>query len=235
VHNEDFRKGGLHSRFDTIILPSQSEASILHGIRDGERSQGRAPGDDSTVMQRPEYTGGIELAGLTELEAFVRDGGTLIALDAATELPSQDFPLPVRTLLHAPEGGRDTEAPSGYYCPGSILRITVDDRNPIAFGMPKDAYAFSSGGQAFEVTLMPEFNKGDREVRTVARYADRNLLASGWISGERAVIGKPILLEARHGQGKVVLFGFRPQHRGQTFGTFKFLLNAVFLGSSKTL
>ena len=34
---------------------------------------------------------------------------------------------------------------------------------------------------------------------------------------------------------KVILFGFRPQHRGQTYGTFKFVLNTVFLGSSKTL
>jgi hypothetical protein len=235
VHNEDFRKGGLHARFDTIILPSQSAASILHGIRDGERSQERTPSDDIAAAQRPEYSGGIELAGLTELESFVRSGGTLIALDASTELPAQNFPLPIRLLLRAPEGGRDAEAPSGYYCPGSILRITVDNQNPIAFGMPKDAYAFSSGGQAFDVTLLPEFNQGEREVRTVARYAAKNLLASGWISGERAVLARPILVEARHGRGKVVLFGFRPQHRGQTYGTFKFLLNAIYLGSSTTV
>jgi hypothetical protein len=235
IHNDAFRTGGLRSRFDTIVLGSQSAASILHGIRDGERSQGRLAAEEAAFVQRPEYTGGIELAGLTELETFVREGGLLIALDAATELPVRDFPLPLSLLLRPAEAGRDTEAPSGYYCPGSILRISVDDQNPIAFGMPKEAYAFSNGGQAFEVTLLPEFNKGDREVRVIARYAARNLLASGWISGEGAVLGKPILTEARHGRGKVVLFGFRPQHRGQTFGTFKLLLNAVFLGSSTTL
>ncbi|MBI3758601.1 MAG: hypothetical protein HY269_02465, partial [Deltaproteobacteria bacterium] len=48
-------------------------------------------------------------------------------------------------------------------------------------------------------------------------------------------LGKPILVEARHGAGRVLLFGFRPQHRGQTFGTFKFVLNAVYLGSAKRL
>lgn len=235
LHNDDIRKGGLRERFDTIILSSQTAASILHGIREGERSPSQAPGDDSAVVQRPEYTGGIELAGLMALDEFVRGGGTLIALDAATQLPVEEFPLPVRLLLRTAQGGRESEAPAGYYCPGSILRISVDTSNPIAFGMPKEALAFSSGGQAFEVTLLPQANTGDRAVRTIANYADRNLLASGWISGERAVLGKPILVEARHGRGKVLLFGFRPQHRGQTYGTFKLLLNAVFLGSSKSL
>lgn len=238
IHNEDLRRGSLRERFDTIILASQSAPSILHGIRFGERAPGRA-GEESPVVQRPEYSGGIELAGLSELDNFVRSGGTLVAFDAATELPVEQFPLPLRLLLRpAPPAaeGREAEPAAGaYYCPGSILRITVDTDNSIALGMPKEAFAFSTGGQAFENLLLPEFNKGDREVKIVARYAGSNLLASGWISGEQAVLGRPILVEARHGKGSVVLFGFRPQFRGQTFGTFKFVLNAVYLGSAKRL
>jgi hypothetical protein len=33
----------------------------------------------------------------------------------------------------------------------------------------------------------------------------------------------------------VVLFAFRPQFRGQPFGTFKFLLNAVYLASARAM
>ena len=94
--------------------------------------------------------------------------------------------------------------------------------------MPKDAYAFTTGGQAWDISLLERFNTGDRAVRSVARYADAGLLASGWISGERAVLGKHILLEVRHGRGRVVLFGFRPQFRAQTTGTFKLIFNAIY-------
>jgi hypothetical protein len=101
--------------------------------------------------------------------------------------------------------------------------------------MPKDALVFSSGGQAWDVSLLPEYNKGEREIKTVARYAASNVLASGWLSGEKAVQAKPILIDARHGQGHVYLFGFRPQFRGQTFGTFRFVLNAIYLASARRL
>ena len=43
------------------------------------------------------------------------------------------------------------------------------------------------------------------------------------------------LVEARFGSGRVVLFAFRPQFRGQPFATFKFLLNAVYLASARAL
>jgi len=234
LHNDDFHVSDLRARVDAIVLPSQTAASILYGIRAGERSRDRL--GIEWGLQRPEYTGGIELAGLERLDRFVRDGGTLIAFDAATELPVQHFPLALRLLIHPSPNEPESHAPAnGYYCPGSLLRITVDTSNPIAFGMPKDAFAFSSGGQAFDITLLPEFNEGDRQIRTVARYANSNLLASGWLSGERLVLGQPILVDARHGKGRVVLFGFRPQFRGQTYGTFKLLLNTIYLASAKSL
>jgi len=237
ARNDDFRKGELSAKFDTILLASQSTTSILHGFRDGEKTAGRtlaSPGD-APSLQRPEFTGGIGLAGAMHLEQFVMQGGMLIALDAAADLPVQLFPLPVRGLLRSQEGSREDAAPTGFYSPGSLLRMTVDTTNPIAFGMPAEAFGFSSGGQAYEITLVPEVNKGAREVRSVAKYAKEKLLASGWISGERAVLGKDILLDVRYGKGRVVLFGFRPQFRGQSYGTFKLLLNAIYLGSAEVL
>jgi hypothetical protein len=227
IHNEDFRKGGLRSRFDTIVFASQSMSTILHGFREGELATRRA-GETSTP-QRPEFTGGIGLAGAAELQQFVRAGGTLIAFDNASDLPVQLFPLPLRQLI---QSSGEAESTSGYYSPGSIIRISVDRKQPIAFGMPEEAFAFQSGGQAFDITLLSTHTNPEVQVRKIASYAAKNLLASGWVSGERIVLGKPILVDATYGQGRVVLFGFRPQFRAQSFGTFKFLLNAVYLGSA---
>jgi hypothetical protein len=234
LHNADVQKGRLNERFDTIILPSQDASAILHGAREGERSGGTRMDSAPTAQQRPEYTGGIELKGLMELAEFVRQGGWLITFDQAGELPVSNFPLPIRLLIRT---GSSEEAATAraYFCPGSILRATVDTKNPIAFGMPANSYVFSSGGQAYDNLLLPEFNKGEREVRTVARYAATNVLASGFLSGESTVAGKPLLVDVRFGKGHVVMFGFRPQFRGQTYGTFRLVLNSVYLASAQSV
>jgi len=216
VHNQDFQKPDLRQRFDTLVLASQAASQILHGFRVGETG-----GDRQGASQRPEYIGGIGLTGLHHLEQFVRDGGTLLALESATDLPISNFPLSLNNRARA-----------GFSCPGSLLRLTVDPTRPIAYGMPNEAIGLSTGGAAFEITVADKFNQGDREIRSVARFAVKDLLASGWVSGERAVLGKEAVVEARHGKGRVVLIAIRPQFRGQPHGTFKFVLNTVWLGSA---
>ncbi|MCC6364015.1 MAG: peptidase M14 [Bryobacterales bacterium] len=234
LHNRDFRPG-LNTRFDAILLAAQSPNSILHGTQQGVSLGGRSPGE-GPAQQRPEYTGGINISGLAALEEFVQAGGTLITFDAASDLPVQFFPLPVAPRIRTSStAGGAADTPTGFYSPGSLLRMSVDTTQPLAFGMPKDAFLFTSGGQAWDINLLPEFNQGGRAVKSVATYAAANLLASGWLSGERQVTGKSALIEARHGKGRVVLFGFRPQFRGQTFGTFKLILNAIYLASATRL
>ena len=222
LHNDDFRRGRFGG-LDSIILASERPESILNGWREGEPTVRRKPELDLKALQRPEYCGGIGLAGLLNLERFVAEGGTLIAFDQATELPIRYFPLPVRDVL--------ATASPRFECPGSLLRATIDTTQPLAAGMREQAYVFSTGGKAFESTLAA----GDGALRVVARYAAGDLLASGWTAGEAAARGKPLLVDVRHGKGRVLLYGFRPQFRGQTFGTFKLVLNAVYLASAKAL
>lgn len=227
LNNEAIQAGGLKGKFDAILITQQAPASILHGTRAGEA------GSRSDGQQRPEFTGGIGVKGLLALEEFVKAGGSLLAFDTATSLFVQNFPLGVRTLL-APPAGRDEEtSPNAYYAPGSLIRLEVDTTHPLAFGMKADPIGMTTGGQAYETTLMPEANRGAREVKVIARYAKQDLLASGWLSGERAVLGKAIAVEARMGRGSVYLYGFRPQFRGQPYGTFKLVLNALYLASAE--
>lgn len=235
VHNDDFRRGGLRSRFDAVILAAQSAASILHGTRHGERSGGGTnPAAPEQAVQRPEYSGGIGIQGLAAIEEFVRGGGTLITLDTASELPIGFLPIGVR-LAGATSGRGEPSSNTSFYCPGSLLRINVEPAHPIALGMPGDAIAFSTGSRPFEITTLADYNKGEREVRSIAKFAAKDVLASGWLSGERLIAARHAAVDARLGQGRVVMFAIRPQFRGQSFATFKLLLNAIYLASAKEI
>ena len=52
-------------------------------------------------------------------------------------------------------------------------------------------------------------------------------LRSGYLLGERYLQGKAAALDARLGEGHVILLGFRPQWRGQPFGSFRVLFNSL--------
>jgi hypothetical protein len=199
IRDVDVRQGTLNSRFDAIILPSQPSTQIING-----NAAGTLPA---------EYTGGITEAGVKNLKEFVSEGGMLICFDAACELAIKQFNLPVRNTL---EGVRSSE----FYCPGSIVALDVDNKNPIAASLPETLPAYFINSSAF--TAAPEAN-----VRVIARYAKENVLLSGWLLGEDKLQGQIALAEVSVGKGRVVLFGFRPQHRGQTWGTLPFIWNAL--------
>jgi glutamine amidotransferase-like uncharacterized protein len=108
---------------------------------------------------------------------------------------------------------------SDFYCPGSILSLDINNSQPIARGLPRSVDAYFINSSAFETT--------DPSVRIIARYAKENVLRSGWLLGENHIKGRIALAEVNLGKGRVVLFGFRPQHRGQTWGTFPLIWNSI--------
>jgi glutamine amidotransferase-like uncharacterized protein len=110
---------------------------------------------------------------------------------------------------------------SEFYCPGSILRVEASAPNhALLAGMPSAFDAYFTHSSAFEI-------QDKSQVQELARYASSNVLRSGWLLGEKYLAGRTALAEAKLGQGRVVLFGFRPQHRAQTWGTFGLVFNAL--------
>src|SRR6185503_9633051 len=175
VSDADVRQGGLHSRFDVLILTSQTSAQILAG-----NAAGTAP---------EQYTGGMTEVGVNQLKDFVNQGGMLVCFDNACDLAIKQFNLPVKNVL---DGVRSSE----FYCPGSILALDVDNKHPFAAGVPATLPAYFINSSAFAVTST------DANLRVVARYAKENVLRSGWLLGEDKLRGQIALAEVTAGKGR---------------------------------
>jgi len=204
----EIKKGNLHAKYDVIILPNDSTGMIT-----GERLEsweGRMP------SYPPEYQSGIGVEGVEALKAFVEKGGTLVTLGEASNLAIEKFGLSVRNIT---EKLRAKE----FFCPGSTLRVTCDTANPLAYGMPSESLVLFWSSPAFEVTP----SQHNERYETIVRYACRNILQSGWLVGEQVLANKAALVSAEYGKGRVILIGFRTQHRSQTHGTFKLLFNCL--------
>ena len=90
--------------------------------------------------------------------------------------------------------------------------------------MPDEALAtFLGGNQVYQVIPSP----WNDQIERVITFKDRDILQSGWLLGEDVIANKAAMVSVRHGSGKVVLIGFRAQHRVQTHGTFKLVFNAL--------
>ncbi len=208
VVDADIRKGNLNQRFDVVILPDNAARAITSGRSGfgGERGGPEVP---------PEFKGGLGDSGVASLQSFTQAGGTIVALNNASQVyTKKDSPV-----VNATEAIDKKD----FYIPGSILQVSVDNTNPIAFGSTPTVPIF------FE--LSPSF-KLSGEAKSVATYEKDNPLLSGWILGGKYLRGTSALVEEPVGKGRVILFGFRPQYRALSEVTYKFFFNALLYSSS---
>ncbi len=202
----DIRGSDLARRFDAIVIPEIPTAVLLHGMQ-GPRV-------------RPEYRGGLEDTGIQALRAFVDAGGTLVTLGNAAELAIDrlDAPLTIATR------GDDLD---GTYCPGALLRIRLTPDHPVTFGMPEEADAMFVMNSGYAAT------RGADGVIPIARYAADGLRRSGYLAGGNRLADTLAAAEVPLGRGRVIVLGFRPQHRGQAWGTFKLVFNALYYAAAR--
>lgn len=211
IMDAEILRGDLADRWDVIILPNDSRQMMVEGR-----------GDPSDTP--PAYRSGFGQEGLEALDAFVQEGGTLVTLSQAGDLALQDLDVPVNDAVSGVWG-------NDFWSPGSSLKIHVDTSHPLAYGMPERALAiFLAGGQVYETV------RGERssDVHRVATYPGRDILQSGWLLGEERIADMAAMVEVEKGEGSVVMIGFRPQHRAQTHGTYKFLFNALMARPSSS-
>jgi len=206
VHDSDLRRGKLRQRFDVIVLPNESARGLLQGV-------------DSTRIP-VQYAGGMGEAGADAVSEFVRGGGTLVCLDGSSNFAISRLNLPVVNVLG---GGASGPQVSLFYAPGSIFGVALGGGrgSPVTVGVPDSLKIYFENSAAFTVS---------GTARALATYPAQPL-RSGYARFQERLEGKAALVEVPVGSGRVILFGMRPQFRGQTHGTFKLLFNAVLLAA----
>ncbi|MCH7490525.1 MAG: hypothetical protein IID05_07500 [Gemmatimonadetes bacterium] len=203
IENLQMRGGGGDlQRYDAIVIPDMSPQAINQGL----------PGD----VYPPQYAGGIGRAGADALRTYVEQGGTLVVFNAASMFAIDAFALPIRNVLE----GLDSQE---FYAPGTLFRVDLDTDHALTANMSDGAAVWFQRSPAFAIT------DPTADVQIVGRYpADPDaILLSGWVLHPERVANRAAMLEARVGAGRIVLFGFRPQYRAQSLGTYPLFFNAL--------
>ena len=220
IKDAEIKQGDLHKLFEVILLPDDSTAEITGDKADWKDRPGGERGGRSGRYEEtypPEYRSGIGKEGVESLKTFVKQGGTLVTLGMASEFAIEKFDLDIRNAVV-------NKSPKEFWCPGSTLKAKFEITHPLAYGMPPEGLAlYLNGNPAFDITPS-DFNE---RYEVIVRYAERDLLQSGWLIGEENLAKKAAMISAKFGEGRVILIGFRVQHRAQTHGTFKLLFNAL--------
>jgi zinc carboxypeptidase len=198
VTNEVILTGNLKSKFDVIVFPDQRASSLVDGYKSGSMPA--------------EFTGGLNNRAVASLKAYLAEGGRLVFLNNSTAFAIDRLGIRARNALTG-VGAAD------FYSPGSLLNITLAN-HPLTYGLPPEIAIWSQGSPAFE-TNRP------RTAKAIGRYPTSGVLASGWLLGERHITGKAAILEVPSGRGSVILFGMRPQYRGQSYQSFKLFFNSL--------
>ncbi len=200
LFDRDIRNGRLQE-FDVILFAEQKAEQIVKGLSE---------------PYPKEFQGGIGSEGMQSLKAYAQQGGTLVFLGESSRLPARNWKLGIREVT-------SQLSTSDFFVPGSLLRIRVNRRHPIGYGMSEESAAM--------FVLSPAFRADSAVV--VVDYPRKDLLLSGWIDGEEYLRQRQAVLEVPVGRGRIIVIGFRCQFRAQTRVTYKLLFNSIFYATTR--
>ena len=210
--------GKLRAKYDVIILPP--------GAFSTRPGMGNSRTPENLPAQYQHMVGSVT-ADVTgpQLRSFVEEGGTILAIGSSTAIGSYlELPISNALVELLPNG---TERPLGsdkYYVPGSVLRVKVDNTQPIAYGVSEDLDIIFANNPVFR--LQPD--AGSKGVKSVSWFPNAEPLRSGWAWGQHYLKDGTSVVEAAVGKGKVFLFGPEITYRAQPHGSFKFLFNGIY-------
>jgi len=219
LNNDDIKEGSFKGKADVLLFPDVSAAIIRTGEPDTPEAR------RWWTPLPPKYSGGLDTEGEEAIKKWVEKGGTVVGMDASTAYLIEIFQLPVTNVLKSVS--RDE-----FSAPGTMLRIEVDTEHPLGFGLRAEEAAYFSNSSAFQ-TSIPDARFKRHVVARFPAHRD-DIPISGYAKGTDLLERKAAVVDFQVGKGRVILIGFRPQHRAQTLRTFKLLFNSFYLpGLSK--
>jgi hypothetical protein len=240
VYPQTLDAGDLINKFDVIVFVT---GAIPARDARGGPTRGGGGGDEAPFFRGPrpedvpeEFRGwiGNVTVGKTvpQLKAFMEAGGTVLTIGSSTNL-GYLLNLPMASALVEKTGGGD-ERPLNrekYYIPGSVLQVSIDNSNPLAYGLPQQVDVFFDNSPVFR--LKPEAALQD--IKPVAWFSSDKPLRSGWAWGQKYLQDGVAVIEANVGKGKLFMFGPEINFRAQPHGTFKFLFNGIYYGRAESV
>jgi len=217
----DAIKEGALEKLDVFLIPHDRAGRLM---ADGNAVDPEVAEEEEypEVFLPPEYKKGLDEDSIKQLKAFVRGGGTLVLMGDASQLAMDKLGVPVTDMV---AGLPETE----YFCPGSTLHAEMDVTHPLTYGMPAQGLILNWSNPVFAINPSA-FNE---RIAAPVVYPKKDILKSGWLLGEKHLAQKVAALDVQYGQGRIIMLGFRAQHRTQTHGTFKILFNALYYGPAQ--
>ena len=167
---------------DVLILPDVRPEVL-------EQGYSHRYGDGESIVP-PEYRGGLGASGAEAIREFARSGGTLMAFNRAALYAMRRLGLPVDNVV----GGLSNQR---FFGPGTLVKVQPDLSHPLCHGMRETEFAWFESGPVFRVR-----RRAGSQVQQVLRYPRRDILASGWLLGERYMANQAAVLDVLLRRGK---------------------------------
>ena len=238
-------RGNLRERFDSLVfigggVPRAAQGGGRRGGRGGGGRRGGRGGGGQEILPTALDDFSrlyIENRGETSADAtvpnileFMRAGGSVVTDDSSAALGEHAGIAATDHLVEPTSGGGSRSLPrEKYYVPGSVLRVKVDNTQPIAYGLPEDLDVYFNNNPVFR----PAPEAAAAGARPVAWFDSDAPLRSGWAWGQHYLKDGVAMISARVGEGHLLMSGPEITFRAQPHGTFKLLFNGIFLGGAE--
>lgn len=223
--------GNLNKKFDVLLFASGAIPPF--GPEEPQEFRRSSQPNPESIPEEYRNQLGIitDVKTIPQIRQFLENGGTVLAIGSSTNI-GYHLQLPLENFLveKLSDGSEKPLPREKYFIPGSVLQARVDNTCPLAYGLSENVDVFFSNSPVFR--LKPE--AALKALRPVAWFDSKNPLRSGWAWGQHYLEGGVVIAEADVGKGKLLLFGPEITFRGQPHGTFKFLFNGIYYGSSNS-